>query len=947
MRLLLSSPHVNATLAEEVLRRAFVTSTDADTSNARFFEVVAEVISGSDPLAFTFSQSVCLGLSNLCHPLVQVRRNAFRVIDTVHSRSAVLQSITQYEAGIRSSSPGTYLYIYRLISNTIASEHANQATSLLTQVANWLPQISEGAHGRLSLLLLQGLEKWVANIDLMTETSDLSHEGSQVLCQLMTLTMRYVDQYAEQIQMLWSSLVSAPREGNGHATIRFLLEQSQKVGSAAYASCASKVVACLCDSDIGKQIFDDLCSIIDPVRILPNLEHKLQFPTAEDTAIWSTLDNLFGEQPRLQLGTAQFALLFLSDVALRDPEGMERHLPLLLHVAFMHIDSRNTFVQQRTRHIILQFLRLWLPAYEKQDQGFAHDRLAPHTAVLELEEKMAGQLWKEEDASAETLEKMKSLCTDVLHILEPLFPDLAERWGSMALSWATGCAVRTIAFRSLQLFRAIMPPISKNDLGIIIGRLSVTVSGNEDQLQAYTVEILLALTALAKSPEMDVAALPQLFWCACACMSTTVEREFAQVVALVDALLTRVDLDDPEIVEVLLSHRPVDWVGSTSLQRGLLAGLRSSTTYMAAFELLQQLTAVTNDDLIDTTEARVRDLYTLILPWCLRDMVSDKRDPKLQEFAERIGRLAELEEKPSIGRIMVSFAKARFRTKDDFLRQSVLSLREHYGANHWGDIVTLLVGMLLNGEKWIRLHTLQILKVLFQQKTTRSPMELLGSELLMPLLRLVESDVAAEALAVLDEPMTISGGPKAKHVLRMSMPLNSRSADTDTEASVFGTPSESGWSVARPTEVRTTCRSNVEAVFDTCKMNLRPSRIHFQPEFDSFEMGNAPSEDVGDLVHDLHELSSFFLDAPRGPSVVLPHLPPGSQSSEKMAAILANMTDGAPPTPFIDNFQVEGETDEYSDDVSDDDSGSEPESDHFIFDSPAYLRGGSSLSSHH
>lgn len=943
--MLLSHVQVDATLADEALRRAFVTTSDADTSNGRFFEVVAEVISTTEQHAFTFSQAVCLGLSNLCHPLVQVRRNAFRVIETIQSRSTAMVSIAQYEAGIRSSSPGTYLHVYRMLSGALAQEHTRQATSLVTQIANWLPQISEGAHGRLSLLLLQSLEQWVANIDLMTDESELSHEGANVLCQMMALTLRYVDAYAEQIQMLWSRLVSPPHDSNGHATIRFLLEQSQKVGSAAYAGCASKVVACLCGSSIGRQIFDDLCSIIDPIRMLQNVEHKLKFPTPEDTAIWSTLDALFGEQPRLQLGTAQFALLFLSDVALERPWEMERHLPLILHVAIMHVDNRNIFVQQRTRHIIMQVLRLWLPLYEDLDTISQTDRVAARVAVLNLEEKMAGKLWKEDDSSDETLPKMKTLCSEVLAVLGPLCPDLAERWGSLALSWATGCAVRAIAFRSLQVFRAIMPAISKDDLGIIIGRLSVTISGSEEQLQSYTVEIILALTGLAQSPRMDVAALPQLFWCACACLLTTVEREFVHAVSLVEALLSTVDLNDPNMADLLLSHRPSDWIGSASLQRSLLSGLRSSTTFAATFDLLRRLTTINDDQLVDPSEDRVRDLYTLVLPWCLRDMTSNNRDINLQEFAERIGQLAELEDRPSIGRIMVSFAKSRFRTKDDFLRQSVLSLKEHYGADHWGDIVTLLVGMLLNGERWMRLYTLQILKVLFQQKTAQNPVDLLGSELLMPLLRLVESDVATEALAVLDEPMTISGGPKAKHVLRMSMPLHARAAVVDPEASVFGIPEDSGWCIARVDKARATCRANVEAVFDTCKMNLRPSRIHFEPELEPLDVH--VQDEVGDLVHDLHELSSFFTDAPRGPSMVLPTHAPSQQSVAKWAAILAKSRDDPediPPTPFVDIFRVDGAS-EYSD--PSDDSGSDTESDHFIFDSPAYHRGHTSTSSHH
>ena len=66
--LLLHKPYAGG-FADEVLRRAFVTVREINTSNSRFFEVVAEVVCshGHD---FVFSQVVCLGMSNLCHPLL-------------------------------------------------------------------------------------------------------------------------------------------------------------------------------------------------------------------------------------------------------------------------------------------------------------------------------------------------------------------------------------------------------------------------------------------------------------------------------------------------------------------------------------------------------------------------------------------------------------------------------------------------------------------------------------------------------------------------------------------------------------------------------------------------------------------------------------------------------------------------------------------------------------
>jgi hypothetical protein len=89
-------------------------------------------------------------------------------------------------------------------------------------------------------------------------------------------------------------------------------------------------------------------------------------------------------------------------------------------------------------------------------------------------------------------------------------------------------------------------------------------------------------------------------------------------------------------------------------------------------------------------------------------------------------------------------------------------------------------------------YTMQILKVLFQQRETRNPVGLLGSKLLMPLLCPLETDLSAQ---VLEEPMVMSGGIAAKHVLRMSMHSRVRSMvkNVSSAATVFEENLEGIW----------------------------------------------------------------------------------------------------------------------------------------------------------
>ncbi|KAH8083338.1 cell morphogenesis N-terminal-domain-containing protein [Cristinia sonorae] len=931
--LLLQTPY-SAVFADEVLRRAFVTSKDLATSNYRFFDVVAEVICHS-PHGFKFSQVVCLGLSNLCHPLVEVRRKAFSMLELVHEQNAGIISLDQYEAAVDSSAPSIYQHAHRLISDILAGEHPDQALNVLSHFAEWIPRVFDGRtdRGSLTLIMLQSLEFWVPHINLMVDDrSGLSTTGRSSIYHLVALTLRYSESHAEQISVLWSRIVDPPYQSNGHAIVRFLLEQSHKVGSTIFIGCAAKIVACLSQSVVGKQLFEELCSIIEPARMLPSIEHKLAHPDAEDIEMWSDLDVLFSEQPRLSLGVAQFSLLFLSDTVMDRYWVFQEQLPIILHALFMHLDHRQPYVRERCLHMLFQLLRACLSGYDElMDRSLYPGRSSLKAAISELERDMDSMLWNEDDGWEKAEPRMRWLVTQVLELLVPLHARLPVLWASLSLHWGTSCSIRPIAFRSLQFYRALTPKLQRNDLGVLIGRTASTLGDDDIGIQEFNVEILLTFKNMAASSDLEVSMVPLLFWCALACLSTTVEAEFLHVLGLLDTLLDRMDLDDPHTADALLSQQPLDWKGSFSMQSTLLTGLRSSITVGPTVKLIQRLTKVQDSRLIDPSEGRVRDLYTLCLPWCLQAMTNESIDNALLELATNIGELADLEERPSITRIMTSFAKSRFRTKDDFLRQSIAALREHYGKEHWTEVVTLLVGLMLNKERMIRVNTLQILKVLFQQRETRAPMDLLGSELLMPLLRLLETDLAPQVLEVLEEPLQISGGPAAKHILRMSMHhhLAADREEVEDVAEVFGIAQESGWCLPHVSLLRDICRSNLVAVFDACKISSRPSRIDFHIE-DHGYIHKDSMDNLGDLVQNLHELTSFFEDS-RVPTTV-----PVRQLEARVAAILAKSSEAAndtPQTPFMDVFDLSFSS--YED--FEGSSASDTESDLFEFDSPHAL----------
>ncbi|KAF4581676.1 Cell morphoproteinsis protein PAG1 [Pleurotus pulmonarius] len=937
LKLLLSSKSRDHAFTAEALKRAVVADGTLDSEAARTFEVISDVVCSSDFHPFSFAQAVCLALANLSHPRIEVRRSAFSMLEAVHHRTSGLVPMSHFDPAIGSQAPPTYLHGHRQVSEFLAGEHPNQALDVLAQLANWLPQLTQ-TKPRISLLLLQTLEDWIVNIQLR-ENGQFTREGMSALYHLMSLTLHYASTHTEQILALWTKLVEAPNDDNGVATALFLLQQSHKVGTVEFIQCSSTIIACLCQTRLGPSIYAELCSIIEPARMLPTLDHKLKFPDAVDMELWSDLDTLFAGKPRVTLSSAQYAWLFLADVAFQRQWDFKSELPSILHSIFIHLDYHHSFVRAQARRMLFQLLRSWIPGYDELLNRNDHPSCSTLKAMAaELEEEGDSLFWRSDEAVLDVKNKMARLCETVLGFLDPLVPRLAERWGSLAVSWGTSCSIRGFAFRSLQIFRAILPRTCASDMALLLGRLSNTISSADENIQMFTSELIQTLSALVSSKDLESTFLPQLYWCCCAGLLTTVQREFVQVLQLLESILDRVDLDD--VTDILLSHQPPKWTGPVSLQPALLKGLRSSVTFEGTFHLLQRFAKVEDDRLIDASGGRVRDLYTAALPRCLYAMATDGPSESLKEFAEDIARLAEKEERHSIRKIMISFSKGHFRTKDDFLRQSVSSLREHY-STQWHDIDTLLLGLVLNNERWTRIYSMQILKGLFQQRVARNPSDLLGSELLMPLLRLLETDLAPNSLEVLEEPIAMSGsGPPAKHVLRMSMHSAVPSRMSGTAAEVFGVPEESGWCVARADNQRSTCHHNMTTVFDTCSISARPSRIDFEPEHEV--EGDHPhlndQEDLGGLVQKLHELSTFFQDDEDSLQVPAAPIPPPDRRLEaRVAAILAKSTatdavSDVPQTPFLDVFRVSAIPDfDDSDGYSDSDSDDEP----FIFDSPA------------
>ncbi|KAF9447833.1 hypothetical protein P691DRAFT_801777 [Macrolepiota fuliginosa MF-IS2] len=99
------------------------------------------------------------------------------------------------------------------------------------------------------------------------------------------------------------------------------------------------------------------------------------------------------------------------------------------------------------------------------------------------------------------------------------------------------------------------------------------------------------------------------------------------------------------------------------------------------------------------------------------------------------------------------------------------------------------------------------------------------------------------------------------------------------------------------------------AVFDTCCMPPRPSQIIFEPEIEAITvMDHATAvEDLGGLVKNLHDFTSYFQDDGEPFGIETPPMP-SQKVGARVASILTKSTateiSDIPQTPFLDIFEV-------------------------------------------
>lgn len=516
-------------------------------------------------------------------------------------------------------------------------------------------------------------------------------------------------------------------------------------------------------------------------------------------------------------------MIMMVDLLVGPVPEMADKLTLLLQVVFVLWDHYVPLVQEQAKEMLIHLIHeLVIPMLNAEED--TPTRLATLEFIETVRQRDSKTFWPYDEISSteenglRVPKSMSHMITCVLEMFSPISPGLKPAWGKVALSWATTCPVRHLACRSFQVFRCLLTILDHGMLSDMLARLSNTIADDVTDIRLFAMEILITLNAIIAEMEEDyLLQYPQLFWVTVACLNTVHEGEFMEVLSLLEMLLDKIDLADPAKVSYLMDAFPPKWFGKfEGLQSLIDKGLRSSVSFERTLAVFDKLNMIPTNELVGG-DSRLLFAILANLPRFSKAQEGGTPSDDVLLCAERLKVLAEAQEHKSLTRVMGLYAGQRFRSKKDFISQTVNALKETFFPTYEAQALIFLVGLLSNKLKWVKLKTMELLTIMLPSIDMRKPAFAgVGADLISPLLRLLQTDFVEQALEVLDKMITISGGPMDRHVMRMSMGNKTIRKEYEKTQTLFGIPDDSGWAIPMPAINAAMTRDNVHAVFYTC-----------------------------------------------------------------------------------------------------------------------------------
>lgn len=772
----------------------------------------------------------------------EIRFAAVELLKYLETKFLNTSSMDYFTESVCCSTTVVYKKVLFEISVKLASQHAKDAFTYISYLTKYFITVDNSTRKDILACLLpwvqavglnyvqkedeQNVKQEIETINAQEHLKQIDAPSLMVLNNLFEITVKFSKEMSNEVEALWVAL--GTNANNFDIICDYIISNCLERRNASFVSYSRQIVAYLVFSKPDPSyVIKKLIANLEPKPMVPFQQHKviaceveaLDFPYTADI---SKLLGTGGKESPFSLG--QLSMILLVDLFRSNNDMIIEHLPLLLHVSFSLLDHYFPLVQEQSASLIIHLVHSIAPGNPKSLQVMEMLRQKDHHKYL----------WVYEDLNNDkkggmTPKNMDLLVRNILEIFAPTVPNLQTEWSRVSLKWATICAVRHIACRSFQLFRSLLSFLDQNMLKDMLHRLSNTIADEGVDIQGFAMQILMTLNAI--TAELDSEKLidfPQLFWSSVACLSTIHEHEFIETISTLSKFVSKIDLDAPDTISCLTATFPPKWEGRfEGLQQVVLVGLRSATAWDATIKFLDKLNKLQDSIIIGSGDYRLLMALLTNLPRFLHSFDQKSISADVEQVCDLLSKMAVNCQKASLARILKSLAKCWFRSKKDFLVQTISTIRTSFFPEYEVQTLTILLSFLSNKIPWVKLETLSILKhIIPLADLQREEFLGVGADLISPLLRLLLTEYAEPALEVIDGAVAISGSQLDNTILRMSMEEASMRKEYENTATLFGIPEESGWAVPMPALLAANTRHNVHAVFATCGESTVVDEVH-------------------------------------------------------------------------------------------------------------------------
>lgn len=882
-------------LLEHCIARCYL----ADVSKVleSYFMVTVEVLQDHGDYPCPFWKLIALCLFMLGNDQSEVRSKSSTLLRVLETRQQRNSKIQDFDISVSDKTQAVYKLAQFEISKRLANQYTELAFHVISEFTLYFKDLQPAMQRNVVAVVLP----WIQAIELTLDPNGgPTAESYVLLANLLEITIKSGGALHNEVQALWQALATGPHPGNVRLVLDFIMQLCLERREQNFVEYAKQIVVFLSTSNSppGSKVVEFLLTQITPKAMVP-IEKREMAQTPPDTSSMPYCADLAEALPvgtkQAGFSLGQLSLILLVDLMVSPVLLAPDSVPLLLHVVTVLWDHYTPLVQDQAREMLVHLIHE-LVMSRIDDQTDPHHKESIEELIDLVRQHDRSVVWSYEDSNGKVYDHenkvppgMEYLTNEVVRTFEVSFPGIKEQWGRLSLTWATSCPVRHLACRSFQIFRCVLTSLDQYMLGDMLARLSNTIADEDPEIQAFSMEILTTLkTLIIKLDPEKLITFPQLFWTTCACLDSINEREFLEAVEMLDVLIDKVDFRAPNVRRVIADGQPSRWEGQfEGLQPLLHKGLRSSLCWQPTLDIMDKLVKLPGDGLIGDDN---RLFFGLLanFPRFLDELERGGLGPEALNTAKILLSESDRQGLEGIGHVLDGLISDRFQSAEDFMVQLHAALREFYLPHMEFKMITFLMGLLTNSLSWVKVQTMRILCVVIPDIDMRNPeIAVHGSDLISPLLRLLQSEFCMGALEVLDNIMTMSGSHMDKQHLRMSMArLTSKAVRKEYERtqSLFGIPELSGWAIPVPAKKTEATRANIHAAFYMCQSaegsSTEPTPtagVEFHSEdfpygyFDSLDRTETMLSDEargdahpGDLVTKLDSLDDFF-DEPASP----------------------------------------------------------------------------------